>query len=104
MVHQPDAGPPGGPVTLEQFDLHRPRLARELRRCIEEAQYDGNPWVPGRWEVHPRYTSVLFEVTLEGLEQYICVGPDHPLAQIEEEAPGVATWWHVSNVPDEFLK
>ena len=78
-------------MTLKEFEMHRPKLARSLLSFLfDSGEYSVE-------EVTPEYSSnILFRAevrTQDGLSYVVCVSPDHPMAFHEEEAPGEPTWW-----------
>lgn len=88
-------------MTLKEFELHRPKLAESLKGFLGvDRYYDGVVK-----EITAEYSSgVLFRAEIRPNDMWripsyaVCVGPDHPMARMEEEAPGVPTWWWQSDL------
>ena len=87
-------------MTLREFELHRPKLAASLKEFLGlDRYYDYGV------EITAEYSSgILFRAEIRPNDMWqipsyvVCVGPDHPQAFIEEEAPGVPTWWWQSDL------
>lgn len=84
-------------MTLSEFEMHRPKLADGLKVYLNEEYFVV--------DIAPEYSSqILFRAEVKardewGISSYlVCVSPQHPLAFVEEEGPGVPTWWWQSDL------
>jgi hypothetical protein len=80
-------------VNLSEFEAHRPILGRQLRELLESEDFAGN-WEFG-WSIVPSYTdNIRFVAKHPIIHSLVCVSPAHPMAMVEEHAPGCqGTWW-----------
>jgi hypothetical protein len=53
------------------------------------------------WDIMPRYEhDIKFVAVHPSVGSLTCVGPDHPLAMVEEDSPGSrGTWWWDDDLP-----
>lgn len=87
-------------LTLEEFRLHRPMMCRSLVQFADDNDsMEVRSVMPERHEAH-----VLFSALLESEDRggiVLCLKGTHPLAMLEEEAPGVSTWWWEDDVREQ---
>ena len=83
-------------MTLEEFSRHR---GFEYRSLLELLEHNGIPR-ENVMSVMPQYeNNELFSVCIKDVADpeksavAVLVNRHHPMAQIEEAAPGVPTWW-----------
>lgn len=77
-------------MTMEQFELHRPKAARSLRAFARGAEVV---------TILPEYDDhCLFSAMLRGADERdniaVLVSATHPMAMVGDEyTPGEPTWW-----------
>lgn len=81
-------------MTLDQFELHRPKLAASLKEMVQGS-------IVG--EIIPLYErDELFRAHIDDGDQerdfLVCVSSNHILAFVEEDAPTSPTWWYASDL------